>query len=81
MVLSAARGSGASTASYAWAAGTSMAAPAVAAVAALIKQKHPTASVGELKTRLMRATTDEGKVGNDPFYGKGYINAWKAVSD
>ncbi len=81
MVLSAARGSGASTTSYAWAAGTSMAAPAVAAVAALIKQKHPTASVGELKTRLMRATTDEGKVGNDPFYGKGYINAWKAVSD
>ncbi len=66
---------------YSWAAGTSMAAPAVAAVAALIKQKYPAASVGELKTRLMRATSDEGKVGNDPFYGKGYINAWKAITD
>ncbi len=58
-----------------------MAAPAVAAVAALIKQKYPTASVGELKTRLMRATIDEGKNGNDPFYGKGYVNAWKAITD
>lgn len=81
MVLSAARGVGASTSSYSWAAGTSMSAPAVAAVAALIKQKHPNSSVGELKTRLMRATIDEGKVGSDPFYGKGYVNAWKAVTD
>jgi subtilisin family serine protease len=81
MVMSAARGSGASTTSYAWAAGTSMAAPAAAAVAALIKQKYPGISVGALKTRLMRATTDEGKVGNDPYYGKGFINAAKAVAD
>lgn len=80
MVISTARGTTVNGA-YSWAAGTSMAAPAVAAVAALIKQKHPTASVGELKTRLMRATIDEGKNGNDPFYGKGYVNAWKAITD
>lgn len=70
-----------SRAGYTWAAGTSMATPAVAAVAALIKQKYPGISVGALKTRLMRATSDEGKVGNDPYYGKGYVNAWKAVTD
>lgn len=80
MVLSTVRGAG-PNGGYAWAAGTSMSAPAVAAVAALIKQKNPGASVGELKTRLMRATVDAGKVGNDPFYGKGFINAAIGVAD
>lgn len=75
MVLSTTR------AGYSWSAGTSMAAPAVAAVAALIKQKHPGASVAELKTRLQRATVDAGKRGNDPYYGKGFINAAKAIED
>lgn len=75
MVFSTTRGG------YGWAAGTSMAAPAVAAVAALIKQKHPKASVGELKGRVSRATDDLGKPGNDPLYGAGYINAAKAVAD
>lgn len=75
MVLSTSR------AGWSWAAGTSMAAPAAAAVAALIKQKHPAASVGEMKTRLQRATDDLGKPGTDPFYGKGFVNAAKAVSD
>jgi subtilisin family serine protease len=75
MVLSTSR------AAYSWAAGTSSAAPAVAAVAALIKQKYPKASVGELKTRVLRATIDAGKNGNDPYYGKGFINAAKAVAD
>lgn len=70
-----------SRAGYTWAAGTSMATPAVAAVAALIKQKYPNASVGELKTRVQRATLDAGKPGNDPYYGKGFINAAKAISD
>jgi subtilisin family serine protease len=52
-----------------------MAVRAVSAVAALIKQKYPKISEGALKTRLLRATTDVGKVGNDPYYGKAYINA------
>jgi subtilisin family serine protease len=81
MVMSTIRGAPASTTTYGWTWGTSMAAPAVAAVAALIKQKHPKISVGALKTRLLRATTDEGKVGNDPYYGKGYINAALAIAD
>ena len=55
--------------------GTSMAAPAASAVAAIIKQQHPNISLGALKTSLERATTDSGKTGNDPFYGKGFVNA------
>ena len=38
-------------------------------------------SVGELKTRVQRATVDAGKKGNDPYYGKGFISAAKAVAN
>jgi len=74
MVLSTSR------AGYSWAAGTSMAAPAAAAVAALIKQKNPGISVGELKNRLAQSATDAGKVGQDDFHGRGFINARSAVT-
>ncbi len=75
MVLSTSR------AGWSWAAGTSMAAPAASAVAALIKQKYPSATVGELKNMLRRATDDAGKPGQDEFYGSGYLNAEKAVTN
>ena len=78
MVLSTSRGSGASTASYSWAAGASMAAPAAAAVAAIIKQKNPNISLGALKTALQNSAIDAGKNGADPFYGKGWVNALRA---
>ena len=73
MVLSTSR------AGWSWAAGTSMAAPAASAIAALIKQKHPGIPVGELKNRLAQSATDEGKPGQDNFYGRGYVNAKRAV--
>lgn len=79
LVLSATRGSITSTDSYAWSAGTSMAAPAVAGVAALAKQAHPGISLGALKTLLLRTADDEGKKGVDEFYGHGYPNAERAV--
>ncbi len=75
MVLSSSRGS-TPAGSWTWAAGTSMAAPAAAAVAAIIKQSHPGISLGELKTRLAKSATDEGKKGRDPVYGAGYVNAY-----
>lgn len=81
MVMSTVRGSGASTTTYSWAAGTSMAAPAVSAVAALVKQRFPWISVGGLKTKLARSADDEGKKGNDPYYGKGFVNAYRAVTE
>jgi len=79
MVLSTSRGAAASTTSYSWAAGTSMAAPAASAVAALAKQRHPGISLGALKALLGQSADDEGKKGNDPVYGKGFVNAAKIV--
>lgn len=73
MVLSTSR------AGYSWAAGTSMAAPAASAVAALIRQANPGISLGALKTKLEQSADDEGKQGRDPFYGRGFVNARKAV--
>jgi subtilisin family serine protease len=80
MVMSSVRGSGASTTSYGWAAGTSMAAPAVSAIAALIIQMNPGISLGALKTRIAQSADDEGKVGRDMFYGSGFVNAYKACT-
>ena len=48
-------------------------------MAALIKQKHPGISVGELKNRLAQSATDEGRNGQDNFHGRGYVNARNAV--
>ncbi|MBP1603407.1 MAG: peptidase and subtilisin kexin sedolisin [Acidobacteria bacterium] len=80
MVMSTVRGSGASIGTYSWAAGTSMAAPAVSAVAAMIIQANPGISLGALKARLAQSADDEGKVGRDPFYGSGFVNALKACT-
>jgi subtilisin family serine protease len=74
MVLSTSR------AGYSWSAGTSMSAPAAAAVAALIKQRFPNISVGELKNRLAQSADDMGKPGVDPYYGRGFVNAYRAVT-
>ncbi len=68
-----------SRAGYTWAAGTSMAAPAVSAVAALIRQANPGISLGALKNKLAQSADDEGKKGRDPLYGHGFVNARKAV--
>jgi subtilisin family serine protease len=77
LVLSTSRGTTANG-GYTWAAGTSMAAPAASAVAAIIKQQHPGISAGALKAALQQSATDSGKQGNDPFYGKGFVNALAA---
>ncbi|HEX7918493.1 MAG TPA: S8 family serine peptidase, partial [Gemmatimonadales bacterium] len=78
-VLAPVRGSGASVTSYAWAAGTSMAAPAVAAVAALVIQSHGHLAPAQVEAILRRSADDLGKPGNDDFYGAGRVNAERAV--
>jgi subtilisin family serine protease len=70
-----------SRAGYTWAAGTSMATPAAAGVAALIKGRFPNISRGELKARLLESTVDAGKVGHDEFYGRGFVNAARACTN
>jgi subtilisin family serine protease len=78
LVLSTSRGATAAG-GYSWAAGTSMAAPAVAGVAALIVGKYGTMSPAQLEGRLRSSADDLGKPGQDDVYGKGRINAYRAV--
>lgn len=77
LYLSTSRGTTANG-SYSWAAGTSMAAPTASAVAAIIVQQNPGISLGSLTTKLFRSSTDSGRIGNDEFYGHGFVNALNA---
>ncbi|MEA2559994.1 MAG: hypothetical protein QOH06_1498 [Acidobacteriota bacterium] len=79
LYLSTSRGTTAAGA-YSWAAGTSMAAPAASAVAAIIVQQNPGISLGALKAKLHQSSTDSGKVGHDEFYGHGFVNALNACN-
>jgi subtilisin family serine protease len=79
MVMSTVRGSGPSISTYSWTAGTSMAAPVVSGIAALLVQQNPGISVGDLKNTIgnsAQVVTTEG----DPFYGKGFVDALAAVT-
>jgi lantibiotic leader peptide-processing serine protease len=70
----------ATTSSYSWMAGTSMAAPHVSGVAALIIGKHGGELAPSEVERILRASADDlGKPGKDDAYGYGRVNAAKAV--
>lgn len=79
MVMSTCRGSGASISTYCWMAGTSMASPAVAGVAALVVGKNGPMHPAQLEAALRASADDLGKPGNDDFYGAGRVNAARAV--
>lgn len=64
---------------YAFYNGTSMAAPHVAGVAALVLAVDPTLSVAQLENILLQSTTDLGAPGRDDVYGEGLLNAFAAV--
>ncbi|PLS17926.1 peptidase S8 [Bacillus sp. M6-12] len=57
---------------YAEASGTSMAAPHIAGLLALLKEKYPSKTNGELKEHLKKHTFDLGSAGKDTFYGYGF---------
>jgi len=79
MVMAPVRGSGTSTTTYSWAAGTSMASPMVAGVAALIVGKYGPLPPAQIAARLRQSADDLGKPGNDDYYGLGRVNALRAV--
>lgn len=72
---------------YAKLSGTSMAAPFVSGVAALLLAKHraqggatPVATYAQLVEHLVRTATDAGPTGKDPNYGYGLVNPDSALA-
>lgn len=64
---------------YAYMSGTSMAAPIVSAVAAMIKAENPNLTPSEIKQILDQSAKDLGTTGRDIYYGFGKVNAYNAV--
>ncbi len=60
--------------------GTSMAAPHVAAVAALVAAAHPELDNDAIRERILSTTHDLGLPGYDPVYGHGRVDAAAAVA-
>lgn len=82
MVISTCRGTSTPPAySFCFSAGTSMAAPMVSGVAALIKSVNPGISLGALKAKVAQTADDEGPTGHDEFYGHGFVNAYRACTE
>lgn len=68
--------------SYVKMSGTSMAAPAVAGVAALMKAKYGVqATPAFIKQRLEKTAVDKGDPGRDDLFGFGIVNALAALKD
>ena len=65
---------------YGMMSGTSMAAPHVAGLAALVKSKHPDWTPEQISNALMETADDRGPRGRDEFYGVGRINAARALT-
>lgn len=62
-----------------WLSGTSMAAPHVAGLAALVYAKNPRLSVRQLRKCIVDNTVDIGQRGFDIRFGHGRIDAYKAL--
>lgn len=77
LVVSACRGD--TNRNVCFAAGTSMSAPAVSAVAALIVGKYGSMTPDALTNRLASSADDLGDPGVDAVYGRGRVNAFRAV--
>jgi subtilisin family serine protease len=60
--------------------GTSFAAPHVAGLVALLRQKNPNATVDEIKQAILTSATDYGVSGPDNTYGWGVINCMAALN-
>jgi subtilisin family serine protease len=64
---------------YVYAAGTSMASPHVAGVAAQLKSQNPTLSVKGLRDRIQKTADDIGVAGRDVYSNHGRINVARAL--
>jgi len=66
---------------YAWGKGTSMAAPHVSGLAALVWSYKPSLINQELRTHLYNTADDLGYAGKDIYFGYGRINAYRALNE
>ncbi len=65
---------------YGAARGTSLSAPIVTGVAALMKAANPGATPAEIRNALVMTTRELGKPGEDDEFGSGLLDAYAAVS-
>lgn len=83
MCVSATSALGGNVDRYSFSAGTSMATPKVAAIAALIidqaKAQGQRITPVQVEHTLIKSATDLGKPGQDPQYGQGMVNAYNAL--
>jgi subtilisin family serine protease len=59
--------------------GTSMAAPYMAGLVALLRQYNPDATVAEIKNAIIKSARDLGATGEDNTFGYGFPDAGKAI--
>lgn len=67
--------------SYQYMDGTSMAAPVVSGVTALVRSRNPFLKPVQVKEILRKSVVDLGQKGWDAFYGYGRIDAYKALKN
>lgn len=79
-ILTTYRDPGSGKPGYAYLDGTSLSAPYVAGVAALLRSKHPTWSSHEVIARLLATAHDLGSKGRDNVYGVGRLDAARALA-
>ncbi len=65
---------------YMYMTGTSMSAPYVAGIVALLRQFNPNATVDQIKNALIKSCEDLGPTGEDNAYGHGLVNAERALA-
>jgi subtilisin family serine protease len=65
---------------YAFAAGTSMATPHVAGVAAMILARNPNIPVNALRNKIIHGADDLGPPGRDDYYGHGRVNVYRSLT-
>lgn len=65
---------------YCWLQGTSMATPAAAGVAALLKSQAPSRSAVEITSTIAQSATDLGAPGHDAAFGAGLVNPIAALA-
>jgi subtilisin family serine protease len=65
---------------YVFMSGTSMAAPHVTGLVALIRSRYPDLSNQEVMDLIRQTADDLGEPGPDPYYGYGLINVYRALN-